>query len=486
MANALPPPGPMATVFEEAKSRAASLINAGQRELAIILLRDLLKQRPKDVQALQMLAVSLQGNEDMAVKSKEPENLRLIRFASQLAPGNPEVLTDYALICRSVGQTRDAFRIVDQALAIDPTHTRAVMFKARLLQGSNRIDEALDLIEAARASNRDPLLAVCLADLCLHRKLHGQGIAAARPVFDDPGVPTNRRIEAAFLLGHLHDALGEYDTAFHYYKTGNTMQGPEPASDFDRHIAQWSRDRVDALPPSGADGTPAVMVIGMPRSGTTLTEMILSAHPKIAGVGESTLLNRLAHRNPIERLTDKALIDAYAREYLDMLRSCSPDPGAARVVDKMPENFIYLALAARMLPGMHVIHCRRDARDTCLSIYFQQFGPWIKYAKSLESVADQYRGYLRLMDHWRAILDIAIHDSVYEDLTADPEPRIRAMLDHIRMPFHPACLEHHKSKGSVNTASISQVRRPIYQSSRERWRNYEKHIGPLLERLEGV
>lgn len=486
MSNALPPSGPMATVFEEAKARASNLINAGQRELAIVLLRDLLRQRPKDVQVLHMLAMSLQGNEGMAVKSKEPENLRLIRFAAQLAPGNPEVLTDYAMICRSAGQTRDAFRIVDQALAIDPAHTRGVMFKARLLQGTNRIDEALELIETARVTNSDPLLAVCLADLCLHRKLHEQGIAAARPVFDNPAVPTNRRIEAAFLLGHLHDALGEYDTAFAYYKTGNTMQGLEPASDFDHHIAKWSRERVDAIPSSDQDGTPAVMVIGMPRSGTTLTEMILAAHPKIAGVGESTLLNRLAHRNPVERLSDKTLIDAYAREYLDMLRNGSPDATAARVVDKMPENFIYLALAARMLPGMHVIHCRRDARDTCLSIYFQQFGPWIKYAKSLESVADQYRGYLRLMDHWRDILDITIHDSVYEELTADPEPHIRAMLAHIGMPFHPACLEHHKSKGSVNTASISQVRRPIYQSSRERWRNYEKHIGPLLERLEGV
>lgn len=486
MTNALPPSEPMTTVFEEAKARAANLVNIGERELAIVLLRDLIKQQPKDVQVLQMLAVSLQGNEDMAVKSKEPENLRLIRFASQLAPGNPEVLTDYAMICRSVGQTREAFKIVDQALALDPTHTRAAMFKSRLLHGANKIDEAFELIESTRVSNRDPLLAICLADLCLHRKQYTQGIAAARPVFDDPRVPINRRIEAAFLLGHLHDAQGEYDTAFDHYKTGNTMLGPEPASDFDRHIAMWTRERVDEIPSSTEDGTPAIMVIGMPRSGTTLTESILSSHPGISGIGESTLLNRLAHRNTLDKLTDKSLIDGYAREYLAMLRASSSNPAASRVVDKMPENFIYLALAVRMLPGMHVIHCRRDARDTCLSIYFQQFGPWIKYAKGLESVADQYRGYLRLMDHWRQILDITVHDSVYEDLTSDPEPHIRAMLAYIGMPFHPACLEHHKSKGSVNTASMSQVRRPIYQSSRERWKNYEKHIGPLLERLEGV
>ncbi len=486
MSEAFPTTGPAVTVFEQAKSRASDLINAGQRELAVILLRDLLKQQPKDVQVLRMLALSLQGNEDLAVKSKEPENLRMIRFASQLAPGNPDLLAEYAMIARSSGQTRDAFRIVDQALAIDAGNTRAVMFKARLLQGANKIEEALDLIETTHRRSPDPQLAVCLADLCLHRRLHGQGIDAVRPVFEDPTTPVARRIEAAFLLGHLHDALGEYDTAFDYYKTGNTMQGPEPASDFDRHIAQWSRGMVGSIPSSTEDGTPAVMVIGMPRSGTTLTEMILAAHPRITGVGESSLLNRLAHRNTIDKLTDKVLIDGYAREYLTMLRSCSPDPKAARVVDKMPENFVYLPLAVRMLPGLHVIHCRRDARDTCLSIYFQQFGPWLRYAKSLESVADQYRGYLRLMDHWREVLDITIHESVYEDLTGDPGPHIRAMLDHTGMPFHPACLEPHKSRNAVNTASIAQVRRPIYQSSRERWRRYEKHIGPLLERLDGV
>lgn len=478
--------GPMPTVYQEAKGRASDLIAAGQRELAIILLRDLLKQNPKDVHCLQMLAIALQGNEDMAIKSKEPENLRLIRFAAQLAPGNSEVLTDYAMISHSIGHTRDAYKIIDQALSIDPHHARAAMFKARLMQGTNRIDEALELIKSARAVNPDPMLTVGYADLCLHRRQHEKGIAAIKPLFDDVTVPVHRRIEAAFLLGHLHDALGDYDTAFEYYRTGNTMQGPEPASNFDLHINQWSRELIDSIPSSTADGSPAVMVVGMPRSGTTLTEMILAAHPKISGVGESTMLNRLAHRNPIDKLTDRAIIESYAKEYLTMLRACAPEPDAQRIVDKMPENYIYLPLAVRMLPGMHVIHCRRDARNTCLSIYFQQFGPWIKYARSLETLADQYLGYLKLMDHWREVLNIQIHDSVYEELTDEPETHIRAMLGHIGMSFHPACLEHHKTKKSVNTASISQVRRPIYKSSRERWRNYEKHIGPLLERLAGV
>ncbi|MCC5821829.1 MAG: sulfotransferase [Phycisphaerales bacterium] len=481
-----PPTGAIQTAYQQARQRASDLLSSGQRELAVVLLRDLMKQQPKDVLVLRMLGVALQGSEEMAVKSKEPESVRLLRFASQLSPGDPELLVDLAASLRAAGRIREAFGAVDKALAADPAHARAIMYKSRLLQSTNRIEQAIELISERRKHDPDPMLAVGYADLCLHQKRHEDGIRAIRPLFDDITAPVARRIEAAFLLGHLHDAIGDYDTAFEYYQTGNTMIGVEPASDFVNHIEMWTRERIEAVPRAQVDTSRAVLVIGMPRSGTTLTEMILAAHPRVSGIGESTLINRLAHRNPIDKLADKQLIDAYAREYLEMLDRQNADPQAVRVVDKMPENYIHLSMISRMLPDARIIHCKRDARDTCLSIFFQQFGPWIKYARSLETIAEQYLGYLRLMDHWRDTLDLDIHESVYEQLTAEPEPRVRALLEHIRVGFDPACLEPHKTRRAVNTASIAQVRRPIYKSSRRRWKNYEKHIGPLLERLEGV
>jgi|TARA_R110000782_G_scaffold57258_32_gene119880 tetratricopeptide (TPR) repeat protein len=479
-------PAAMPTVFQQAKARASEMINLGQRELAIPLLRDLLKQQPRDPQLLHMLGVSLHGNDSMAAKSKEPENLRLLRFAANLAPNNAEILVDYASACQSLGMLREAHKMADKARSVNPAHARAVQFKARLLQGVNKVPEALELLEAQMRDHPDPLLVVSYGDMCLHQGLCEQAVDALKPLFDDVTCPKPRRIEAAFLLGHLHDKLKEYDTAFEYFRIGNTMQGPEPASKFDEHLEKWSRERLDSIPAARKDGSKAIMVVGMPRSGTTLTEIILASHPKISGVGESTLLNRLVHRNPVESLTDQALIDSYGKEYLEMLERCSPEPNMARVVDKMPENYIYCGLAAKILPGMSLIHSKRDARDTCLSIYFQQFGPWIQYAKSLESLGDQYLGYLRTMKHYRDECGVRMFESEYESLTADPEPNIRAMLDHVGMPFHEACLSPHKSKKSVNTASIAQVRRPIYKSSGQRWKNYEKHLGPLLERLEGV
>jgi tetratricopeptide (TPR) repeat protein len=479
-------PAPLPTVFQQAKSRASEMINLGQRELAIPLLRDLLKQQPRDPQLLHMLGVALHGNDSLAAKSKEPENLRVLRFAANLAPTNAEILIDYATACQSHGLMREAHKWADKARSVNPAHARSVQFKARLLQGVNKVPEALELLEQQMREHPDPLLVISYGDMCLHQGLFEQGVDALKPLFEDVTCPKPRRIEAAFILGHLHDKLKDYDAAFEYYRIGNTMQGVEPASLFDEHLKKWSKERLDSIPSARIDGSKAVMVVGMPRSGTTLTELILASHPRVSGVGESTLLNRLVHRNPVEKLTDQALIDSYGKEYLEMLERCSPESNMDRVVDKMPENYIYCGLAAKILPGMSLIHAKRDARDTCLSIYFQQFGPWIQYARSLESLADQYLGYLRTMKHYRDECGVRVFESEYEKLTTDPEPSIRAMLDHIGMPFNEACLSPHKSKKSVNTASIAQVRRPIYKSSGQRWKNYEKHIGPLLERLEGV
>jgi tetratricopeptide (TPR) repeat protein len=473
------------TVYLQARQRAADLMNAGERDAAIPMLRDLLKQQPRDTFVLRMLGNALSQNTVHAAKGTEPENIRLLRFAHQLNPTDPDTLCDLASAARTYGQTRQSHQAADKALELDPSHGRAVMIKCKLLEAGNRVDEAFEVVERARRVGDSPELRIVHATLCLHRKDYQEGIDALTPMIDQVEIIKPRREEMFYLLGQLHDRLGDYDTAFKHFSAANTMQGKRPAANFDAHIDLWNEEVFRAMPKAAADGSRSIMVIGMPRSGTTLTEMILAAHPKIGGIGESPLVNQLAHRNPPGNI-DQRIIDAYAKEYLGMLNETVADKSSVRVVDKMPENYIHLGLISHMLPGCKVIHCKRDARDVCLSIYFQAFGPWVQYARDLETIALQYLGYVRMMERWREILDITIHDSVYEDLTADPEPNIRALIDHVAMPFDPACLEPHKTKKSVHTASIAQVRNPIYKSSRQRWKNYEKHIGPMLDLLKDV
>jgi tetratricopeptide (TPR) repeat protein len=477
---------PTTPVYAQARQRAASLMNAGQRDAAVPLLRDLLKQQPRDVMVLRMLGNALSQNTQLAAKGTEPEGLRLLKFADSLAPNNPDLLCDIASQCKTLGKTREAHVALDKALKIAPTHGRGVMIKASLLQSGNKVDDALELIRNAMKESSAPSLAISYGQLCIHKKNYQDGIDTLRPLIERIEMESLRRQEVFFILGQLYDKVGEYDRAFECFKTANTMQGKLPASEFDTHLNKWTREAIERIPHAKQDGSRSVLVVGMPRSGTTLTEMILAAHPKVAGIGESTKLNVMGNRHSVEEMTSQKVVDGLSNEYLGMLNELVPDRAIQRVVDKMPENYIYLALASRILPGCRVIHCKRDARDVCLSIYFQAFGPWVKYARDLETVAQQYLGYLRTMEHWRNTLDIQIHDSVYEDLTADPEPNIRAMIEHAGLAFDKACLEPHKTKSNVHTASIAQVRSPIYRSSNQRWKNYEKHIGPMLDLLAGV
>jgi len=463
----------------EVVNRCAALLDAGQYKVAIALLRETLAKNPSDPAVLHMLGFALSHT------AGAREAVRHLRFAAQLQPNNPDIYCGLAEAHRKLNQVRDAHQAIDKALKINPSFGRAIAFKALLYQSSGNAEKGLELIKAHIGSDKEAMLAVLYGQLARQLKRTGDGIDVVTKALERPEIPRTRREELNFALGHLYDAEGEYDKAFECFQRGNTMAGEQAPDDFDTHLAKYTKEIVDSIPVAEVDGSRAVLIVGMPRSGTTLTEQIIASHPRAGGVGESPVFNEIVHAQPTDGLTQQ-VVNGHAQRYLGMLGEAFPDEKTVRVCDKMPENYIYLGTISRLLPGASYIHCVRDARDTCLSIYFQRFGPNIQYARGLETCANQYLGYLKTMEHWREILDIEILDSCYEDLTADPEPHVKELLGHIGLEFDPACMEHHKNKQSVHTASIGQVRQPIYKSSRERWRNYEKHIGPMLEILEGV
>jgi hypothetical protein len=245
------------------------------------------------------------------------------------------------------------------------------------------------------------------------------------------------------------------------------------------HDAEWAaRILID----SDASARP-VFIVGMARSGTTLAEQILASHPAVFGAGELTYwttADSAEHRSPAHgAAAARASSVGAAADYLKLLKDLSPD--ALRVIDKMPANFLRLGLIHEALPNARIIHMRRNPIDTCLSIYFQHFKAGHSYADELDDLAHYYGEYLRLMEHWKSRLpEGAILEVAYESLVDDQETWSRKMLQFIGVPWDPRCIDFHRTDRSVMTASKWQVRQKMHRASIERWRNYEKFIGPLL------
>jgi hypothetical protein len=224
-----------------------------------------------------------------------------------------------------------------------------------------------------------------------------------------------------------------------------------------------------------------VFIIGMPRSGTSLTEQILASHPSVVGAGEVRFWDRALAALETAGLDSKraaSLIPAMARDYLERVRTLSGS--ALRLIDKMPGNVFYAGLIHAALPRARIIHMQRHPIDTCVSIYFQNFFEAAPYAHDLEELAHYYCEYLQITNHWRSVLPASVLLEVpYEGLIEDQEGWTRRMLEFIGLPWDPKCLKFHETERVVITTSRWQVRQELYDASAGRWRNYEKYVGPL-------
>jgi len=464
------------TAYDKAVLNCKNLIEANQFDAAIHLLGELRQQSPRDVRVLRML-----GNALMMVDERG-DAIRHLTFASKLEPQNIDVLCELAAALRRSDEMRKAHQAADQAIKLRPDHARAVTIKARLLQAHGDSERAYELIRSAMETNPDPTLLATFGQLCRELKRQSEAIDRLRDGLESHGIPRAVRQDILFVLGHLLDSIGEYDQAFTCFAKGNAMGAEASHLNLDRFLERWAKGKFEQVPRADVDGSRAVFVVGMPRSGTTLTEQIIAAHPKADGIGESDLVDAMARGRELDAF-DQDYVDASGRAYLKMLGEWVPDRSVKRVCDKMPENYFFLGFIERTLPGAKIIHCTRNPIDTCLSIYFQRFGPRLAYATDLGECAEQYLAYIQVIAHFRDTLGIEMHEANYERTTREPESAIRGILEHIGLPFDEACTQFHKSKKSVHTASVSQIRQPLYTSSSERWRNYERHIGPLIEKL---
>jgi hypothetical protein len=315
------------------------------------------------------------------------------------------------------------------------------------------------------------------------------------------GLEDKPRADLHFALGKLYDDCREYDAAFAHFREGNALvrrgYSYDPAEfehQVDRLISVYTREFFTGRRHYGTDSDQPVFIFGMPRSGTTLVEQILASHPEVHGAGELTYFNEAVseprHGLWTAETYPERLLELGAGEvrflgeaYLQRLRRDAAT--APRITDKMPQNFLCLGFIALLFPRAHYIHCRRDARATCLSVYFSYFAGVHPYAYDLSELGRYYRQYLRLMEHWRAVLPVRILDVEYEKLVGHPETESRRLIAHVDLPWDDRCLAFAETERPVRTRSLWQIRQPIYAESLEKWRNYERHLQPLLEALAG-
>jgi tetratricopeptide (TPR) repeat protein len=460
--------------------------------------------------------------------------------AAALAPDNAEAHGLLATVFLADGWTKAALDEAGKAIALNPGNEHFHMIHGRILGELNRLEEAEaanrravevapESMEALGALGRSYLaigrtedaravfqkaMALHIDDIHPHLDMARVGKFTAGDarlgplesfVATEDWLSSRDRAALHFTLGRAHDEIGDYDRAFGHFEIANAAQREHQPDTEAMDIAFFENARRIFTPDffasragGGSQSAVPVFVLGMPRSGTTLTEQIIASHPGVRGAGEvqdleiATRIVRHRHKLSADmpevaaQLTPEQLREL-GETYVGRLRDRAPqiaqDGGGERITDKLLGNYNRIGLIQLALPRAVIIHCRRHPVDNCVSIYTNHFAESLEHASDLGRLGRNYRRYHELMAHWRQVLPGRFLDVQYEDTVQDVEAMARKIIAWCGLPWDPRCLDFQKNARRVATLSITQVRQPVYTSSVERWRHYEKHLGPLLEAL---
>jgi tetratricopeptide (TPR) repeat protein len=457
--------------------------------------------------------------------------------ALQLDPNSARIHTNAASLLAEQEKHDDALAVYRRALELEPTYAEAHCGiggvrheQGQFEQAQTHYREALrhkpdlpaancalgtvreelgDFADAERcwraALQHDARLAGAYSALAtlLRGKLPDKDLVAMRQLLADPDLHDGRRSALHFGLAQVHDARGAYEEAAESLRQANALalagahkrgMGYDPVAHtrfVTRMMAVCSPAFFTGTGGIGLDSQRPIFIVGLPRSGTTLTEQVLASHSQVFGAGEQ----RLA-REDFEALApqeDQAL-EALARldrptarrigeQHLQRLREFNAE--RPRVADKMPDNYLYLGLLVALFPKAKFIHCRRDLRDIAVSCWMTNFRS-IRWANDPDHIAARFAEHRRIMDHWRQVLPVPVLEVDYEETVTDLEGVARRLVEWCGLDWEPACLAFHKGKRPVRTASVAQVRQPIYTRSAARWKHYEKALRPLFDTLVPV
>jgi len=324
-------------------------------------------------------------------------------------------------------------------------------------------------------------------------------IPVVEKLIGDPGLPIGDTLFCHFALGNIYRGSKSYDQAFSHFLEANTLyrktfvyDAKEHALLIDRLIKVYSKRFFQGKRKFGSASRLPVFILGMPRSGTTLVEQIISSHALVYGAGElqaisSIILSisqQLEHANSYPEcmsLFDEKMAEEYSARYLqEIALHCAT---AKHITDKFPGNYFKIGLIKTLFPDARIILCQRNPLDTCISIFFHCIQDW-KWSFELTELGQYYLDYQRIMSHWQKLFPGEIFTVQYEELVMDQENVSKQLIDYLGLEWDEKCLDFHNNERDVRTISNMQVRQPMYKHSIDRWKPYEKHLQPLIEELQ--
>lgn len=466
-----------------------ALSYAGKLDAAADSLKAALEIDPKFVDAHNNLAA-------LSMRRNDPKSA-IAHYQRALAV-NERVAAVHANLANaflSIARVDDAIAHYRRALSIRPRFPEAEYGLAQALRDNGDLTEAVEHYKIALEQNRthaSAMTSLAFVSDSLEDDMH----ARIRNTYKLAAPESDERKLLSFALGRHEENLGNFERAAELFTEGNAIHratldfSPEKSAEQIARISEvFNQDFFNTRVGSGVSTEAPIFIVGMPRSGTTLVEQILASHPEVTGGGELSqfpatvfpMMQELhSHGFPdAASLLQPDQVTQIARTYLGALDETIT--GTSRFTDKLPGNFLMVGLIKLAFPNARVVHCTRDARDTCLSmfkIFFPSGGHHFSY--DLGELIDYHRHYQALMQHWKSLFGDDIIDANYETIVTDPETSIRTLLDECGLDFDQRCIDFHATKRVVRTASAVQVRKPIYTSSIGMWKNYAPYL-PGLE-----
>ncbi|MFM5931415.1 MAG: sulfotransferase [Novosphingobium sp.] len=503
---------------------AALALNDNDLPRAEPLLRQHLKDDPFDVAAIRMFA-ELAGR-----IGRYPDSEKLLRRALELSPAFTAARANLALVLYRQNRPAEAIEQLNQVIAEEPENPGHTNLQAAAMGRIGEFDEAIALYERVleqapdqprvwmsfghmlktvgrqadgiaayrRAISLMPALGEAWWSLANLKtvKFSEADIAAMREAIGSGAVDKEDRFHLDFALGKALEDRGDAAGAFAHYANGNALRRTEldyKAGDFTRLvnklIALATPDFLAARAGQGCDAPDPVFIVGMPRAGSTLIEQILSSHSQVEGTSELPDIPAMALRsgdypNGLGALDGEAL-RALGEEYLRRTR-IQRKTARPFFIDKLPNNWAHVPFIHLILPNARIIDARRHPLGCCFSNFKQHFAKGQAFSYSLDDMGTYYRDYVRLMRHVDAVLPGRVHRVIYENMVADTEAEVRALLAYCGLDFEPACLAFHETERAVRTASSEQVRQPIYRDGTEAWKPFEPWLDPLKTALGPV